>query len=163
MNIISIVSLFLISFIFYSCEPRVKDNIENGNDMTEVQKRLTELAIRDAKNRNIKLDFSNESIEEVENILSAVHDEYNKTKSDKNLNDIALEYSAYIITVIEKNFEKGKLVRNDPVFGEDSYTFYWRGGAYYIYGWCLKRIIEGEEDNIWLKYKLSILQNTNNK
>jgi len=163
MNIFSIVSLFLIAFIFNSCEPKVKDNIENENGMTKVQKRLTELAINDAKKHNIKLDFSNESIKEVENILSAVHDEYNKTKNEKNLNDIALKYSAYIITVIEKNFEKGKWERNDPVFGEDSYTFYWRGGAYYIYSWCLKRIIEGEQDNIWIKYKLSILQNNNTK
>lgn len=40
-----------------------------------------------------------------------------------------------------------------PVGGEKSYPMHWRGGASFVCAWCYRRITNGDEDNMWLKYE----------
>lgn len=70
---------------------------------------MTNLAIDIGKAFNIHLDYSNRSIEKVEKILAQIHNEYVTNKNDEGLNGVALGFAFYIISVIENNFEKGKV------------------------------------------------------
>lgn len=126
-------------------------------EMDEMQKKFTSMAVKFAKDDGFNLDFSHESIKDVETILSRAHKEYKKSKTDEGKIGNALGYAAYIITTIEKNTEKGRWDKDHPHFGEDTFPFYWRNQTMFIFHWCLKRINEGEEDDVWFKYQGAVL------
>jgi integrase len=46
------------------------------------------------------------------------------------------------------------LKRDDPVGGEKSYPIVWGGGHSYPMAWCYHRIVNGPEDNVWIKYRV---------
>lgn len=126
--------------------------------IADLQMELTELALRVAREGfNKKLDFSHESIKEVESILSSFHRDYERTKSEDGLNGIALEFGAYIATTIQRNSGEGVLERAHPEFGEAAFPFHYAGGTIFPYMWCLKRIFDGAGDNVWSKYQVLVL------
>ena len=129
-------------------------------DLNELQVKMSNLAIEIAEIFNVHLDYSNRSIKKVEIVLSKIHNEFIKSKNSEGLNGVAIEFAFYIITVIEKNFEKGKAERNTEDFGENSFPFYWRDKTLFPYSWCQKRIFNGAEDNVWVKYKTLVLKNS---
>ena len=127
--------------------------------IADLQMELTELALRVAKESfKKKLDFSHDSIKEVESILAEFHREYEKTKSEDGLNGIALEFGAYIATTIQQNMHDGILERDHPEFGEAAFPFHYSGGTIFPYMWCVKRIFDGAGDNVWSKYKVLVLE-----
>jgi hypothetical protein len=140
---------------------RVLDFFMNKNkNLNDLQNELCDLAIQISNYYKIKLDFSNNSIKNVEKILSIIHKDYKKTKNDEGLNGIALEFGIYIIKVIEKNFEKGKLERDHKDFGENTFPYYLKDSVIFPYGWCQKRIFDGTGDNVWIKYQTLVLNKT---
>ena len=91
-----------------------------------------------------------------------MHYEYKKTKDEKGLNGIALEFAAYIVEVIRRNSdEKGMWYRDHAIFGEKSFPFNWKGEALFPYSWCKKRIFDGEADDVYFKYKSIVLPKMN--
>lgn len=127
--------------------------------IADLQMELTTLALRVAREGfGKKLDFSHESIKEVESILSAFHREYEKTKSEDGLNGIALEFGAYIAATIQRNSGEGVLERDHPEFGEAAFPFHYSGGTIFPYMWCVKRIFDGDGDNVWFKYQVLVLE-----
>lgn len=127
--------------------------------IADLQMELTALALRVAREGfSKKLDFSHESIKEVESILSEFHREYEKTKSEDGLNGIALEFGAYIATTIQRNSGEGVLERDHPEFGEAAFPFHYSGGTIFPYMWCVKRIFDGAGDNVWSKYQVLVLE-----
>jgi hypothetical protein len=123
----------------------------------ELQKKLCGLAEKIAGGFDAHLDYSVESIREVERILGRLHEDYKRTHSEDGVRGIALEFAAYIITVIERHFEAGDWQRDDPSFGPDSFPFHWRGSTIYPYGWCMKRILDGPGDDVWFKFRAIVL------
>ncbi len=133
------------------------------DDLNELQAKMSKFAVDIADEFNIRLDYSTRSIKKVEVILSQIHAEFVKSNNDEGLNGIALEFAFYIITVIEKNFEKGKIERDHKDFGKNTFPFYWRSKTLFPYSWCLKRIYDGEGDNVWVKYKTLVLDEKEKK
>jgi len=123
----------------------------------EIKEQMIQNALDIAKQFRCKLDFSHKSIKYLERILSKVHNDYINTGNIDGLHGIALAFAAYIITVIERNTCPGVWRRNHPDFGEDSFPFEWQGSTLFPYGWCLKRIFDGKQDDIWIKYKAIVL------
>jgi hypothetical protein len=124
----------------------------------DLQLELTQLALQIARDSfGKKLDFSHDSIKVVESILSEFHLEYEKSKNEEGLNGIALEFGAYIATVIQRNLGEGVLERDDPQFGQATFPFRYSGGTIFPYGWCMKRIFDGEGDDVWAKYNVCVL------
>ncbi len=70
---------------------------------------------------NIHLDYSVESIKQVEHILGKIHDEYKSTKSEEGLQGIAFEFAACIVKVIEQNFGNAKWERDHSSIGEHTF------------------------------------------
>ena len=120
----------------------------------ELQNRLVKIALQIAGDFHIKLDYSHNSIKQVEKILGKVHIEYAKTKNEDGLNGIAVGLAAYIVATIVKNTKEGRWYIDHVNFGEKSFPFYWREAILFPCGWCQKRIFDGEGDNIWSKYNI---------
>lgn len=132
---------------------------ETSRELRELQQKLTELALTVASAFKIKLDFSLDSIKKVENILSLIHNDYKKTKDEDGKKGIALEFAAYIVSVIEKNGMAGYWERDSEEMGTDSFPYYLSDGkVIFPYGWCLKRILVGPEDNVWSKFEALVLK-----
>lgn len=127
--------------------------------IADLQMQLTNLALQVAQESFGKtLDFSHDSIKVVESMLAEFHREYVKSKSEEGLNGIALEFGAYIATTIQRNTGAGVLERDHPEFGEATFPFHYSGGTIFPYMWCVKRIFDGEGDNVWSKYHVLVLE-----
>ena len=112
----------------------------------------TEAVDMASKNNGVKLDYTPESIQKVEEVLGKIHDEYERTKPSEGVQGVAMAYGAYIGEVIKRIEPGAKWERSDSVGGENSYPLHWRGGTSYVCAWCYRRITNGEEDNVWHKY-----------
>lgn len=135
--------------------------IEN---IDELKITLNDLALQVGSNLKLKLNYSVESIKEIEKGLSEISNVYQKSKSEEGIKGVALEFAAYIITVIEKNIIVGTWARDSKEMGEDTFP-YDLGNENYIfpYAWCLKRIYAGKEEDVWLKFKTLVLEKYDSK
>ncbi len=107
----------------------------------------------------LNLDFTDNSIKDVEKILAEIHNEYIMTKNDEGLNGVAIQFGFYIMETIERNHGKAWFERNHKDFGENSFPFYWNEMTLFPIGWCQKRIFEGPDDNVWAKYEIAVIEN----
>jgi hypothetical protein len=116
---------------------------------------LANEAVKDAQEQNhVELNYSVASIEKVEKVLGSLHDQYVKNPSSIAVNGIASAYGAYIGEVIRRTEPGARWERDDPVGGEKSYPIIWGGGNSYPMAWCYRRIVNGPEDNVWVKYRV---------
>lgn len=126
--------------------------------INELKKELIDLSIKVGAHYGVKLDFSIDSVKQVEDILCHISDEYNKTKQTEGVDGLALELAAYIIAVIEKNIKVGIWQRDSIEFGKDIFPYDLGGGnIIYPYQWCKKRIYDGEAENVWTKFEALVL------
>jgi hypothetical protein len=100
----------------------------------------------------ITLDYSIDSIKKVDTILGRVHDLYVKNPSAVEVRGISLEYGAYVGEVIRRNEPGTYWTKDSQVAGEKSYPLHWNSTESYPLAWCSRRIINGDEDLIWIKY-----------
>jgi hypothetical protein len=125
--------------------------------ISDLQLELTQMALTIADRFGARLDFSDESIQHVERILAELHNEYQKTKDEYGLKGVAIEFGAYIASTIQLRTGEGRLERDHPDFGEATFPFYFRKSTLFPYAWCMKRIVDGESDDIWMKYRALVL------
>jgi len=111
-------------------------------------------AVKDAKESSqITLDYTPDSIRNVENILGHIHEQYVKNPSSVSANGLGSAYGAYIGEVIRRSEADARWERDDTVGGEKSYPIIWGGGHSCPMAWCYHRIVNGPGDNIWIKYR----------
>jgi hypothetical protein len=128
-----------------------------AKSLKELKRELSALALEIAAECGVELDRSPESVKHVERILGEVHKEYQETGEDEGLDGVALEFAAYIIEVIEKNYTPGVWKRNHKDFGPDSFPYGWEGSVIFPYGWCQKRIYDGPGDDVWAKFQALVI------
>jgi hypothetical protein len=127
-------------------------------ELSKLQKELTDLALQIAASQNIKLDFSLDSVKNVEKILGIIHNDYKKTKNEEGVRGIALEFAAYMISVIEKNLSVGFWERDSVDMGKDAFPYHLEGGRIiFPFSWCLKRIVDGPGDDVSAKFQAILL------
>ena len=107
-----------------------------------------------AKYNHVTLDYSVESLKQVDQILGQVHESYLKNPSAISVRGLSAEYGAYVVEVIRRNNASAYWTRNSKAAGEKSYPLHWNLGESYPLAWCSRRITEGDEDSIWLKYSV---------
>jgi hypothetical protein len=105
-----------------------------------------------ASKNGVKLDYSTQSIEQVEIVLGKMHEEYVNTKAARGADGLAMAFGAYIGEAIRRSDPDARWERDDPVGGEKSYPLRWRAGSSFVCAWCYRRITNGEEDNVWHKF-----------
>ncbi|HTT24470.1 MAG TPA: hypothetical protein VMG82_36465 [Candidatus Sulfotelmatobacter sp.] len=108
---------------------------------------------------HIQLDYSVESLKQVDEILGRVHNTYVKNPSSIHMRGVAAEYGSYVGEVIRRNQPNVYWTRDSKVMGEKSYALHWKAGESYPFTWCAERITNGEQDSIWIKY--SVLNDPN--
>ena len=127
--------------------------------MSELKERLTTNALKIARDGfGVRLDFSNASIDKVESILGQIHGEYQRTQNDEGLRGVAVSFAAYVISVIEKISTPGVWKRDHETIGPETFPYEWNGTTIFPYGWCLKRVLDGEPDNVAVKYRALVLE-----
>lgn len=132
--------------------------------MQKLKEQMSALAERIANEGfKTKLDYSIDSIKQVDTILDAIHQDYKKTGSKTGLEGIALEFGAYIVKVTEQHFGPAEWDRDDESFGQDTFPLRWRGTTIFPVGWCLKRILNGPADDVWLKFQTLVLNHVSNQ
>jgi hypothetical protein len=129
-----------------------KPDIELSKD------KLSAIAENIAAEFNISLDYSLESIRKVEFVLGKVNEYYKKLPSKEGMVGVALGFGAYIVKVIERHFGPVKWRRDDPISGlKETFPLAWQGDQIYPVGWCLKRILNGPEDDVWCKFRAIVM------
>lgn len=98
-----------------------------------------------------------DSVQQVEKILGAFHDEYRKTRSDEGLNGVPLEFAADIVTIIQQHFGPAQWERDDPAFGADVFPLHGRDSTINPYAWCQKRIFDGPANDVRSKFRTLVL------
>jgi len=114
-------------------------------------------AVKDAGGKErIDLDYGVNSIKEVEEILGRLHEQYAKDPSSISAKGLGSAYGAYIGEVIRRSDATAQWEQDDHVGGEKSYPIIWGPGAGHSYpmAWCYQRIVNGPEDNVWVKYQV---------
>ncbi len=135
--------------------------MSDPDDLDALKEELAVLAERVARDAfRVELDYSVESVQRVEELLGLLHTEYQRTKNDDGLNGLALEFAAYLIKVIERNFARGTWARDHPDFGPDSFPYEWQGSELFPYAWCRKRIFDGPGDDVWAKFQALVISKT---
>lgn len=125
----------------------------DGNTTDGMIRNLASEAVDIAdKSYGIKLDYSTESVQQVEVVLGKLHDELQQRKSEEGVRGLAMAFGAYIGESIRKKYPEAKWDRDHPVAGEKSYPLHWLDGDSFPVGWCFKRITNGPEDNVWDKF-----------
>jgi hypothetical protein len=146
--------LLVLAVLLFLLWQRSRNGVERTFKSTdEFIQWLASEAEKDAEQENhVRLDYSVESIKSVERILGQLHDQYSKNPSSVSVKGIGSAYGAYVGEVIRRSEPGARWERDDAVGGEKSYPLIWGAGHSYPLAWCQKRIINGDEDNVWIKY-----------
>jgi hypothetical protein len=108
------------------------------------------------EHHGVTLDYSPASVEQVEAILGKLHDEYKRRGTTEGQRGLALAFGVYIGEVIRKQTGEGFWKQDHPVAGEGSMPLHWKGHDSFPVAWCLKRLANGEADNVWHKYQMIV-------
>ena len=127
------------------------------DDMPALRAKMCSLAEQVAAAFDVELDYSERSIQDVDHILGQLHEEYRRTKSEDGLQGIALEFGAYLVSVLER--QRGPVLwkRDHADYGTDTFPVEWRGATLFPVGWCLKRILDGPSDDLLSKWQSLVL------
>lgn len=119
------------------------------------------LAVRFAREaHSIELDFSTESIQAVEEILGKIHEEHStRLLTDVQLEEHVIRWASYIGEVA-KRIRPGRWQR-DSTLGKDTFPLEFDSkNAILPIAWVHKRITNGEEDNVWSKFRVSLMRDS---
>lgn len=151
-----IIIVFLLLAAILLVWQRTKSNVNSPRSFQSTDEYIqfmADEAVKDAeKESQIRLDYSIESIKKVDIVLGRLHDQYVKNKTSLRFDALANAYGAYIGEVIRRSEPSIHWDRDDGVAGPQSYPLHWGNGDVFPLAWCHRRITEGDEDNLWMKY-----------
>lgn len=131
-----------------------KKKPSGGGDLNAEMAALAEEAVKFANKKGVNLDYSKDSVQRVEQILADLHQSRSKGQlPDSDLDMHAHRFGAYIGEVLRR-MHGGHWARDSDVGGPDSFPIHWNGGQTFPIAWCGKRIINGDEDNVWFKFQV---------
>jgi hypothetical protein len=105
----------------------------------------------------VTLDFGPESVDAVEQLLGKLHARRAAGElTDAQLHREAMTWGAYVGEVIRR-LKGGHWEKNHHVAGPDTYPINYAGHQSFPVGWCGKRILNGDEDNVWHKFQILTL------
>ena len=123
-------------------------------DPDEFMPEMADRAVRYAAERGKALDYTPDSVKAVEALLGELHEARVKQQlGDRDVNVQALHFGAYVGEVIRRRYG-GSWATDHPAAGPKSFPIHWNGGESFPIGWCGKRILNGDEDNVWVKFRV---------
>ena len=130
-------------------QPAAPANFKNTDEM------MVYLAGEAAKwvkaDRDIELDYSVESIKVVEEELSRIAKEINRENPQQGTFGTAMGYGAYVGETFRRR-DGGSWTTDHPTGGERSFPLTLKSNTViFPVAWCWKRLVNGEEDNVYHK------------
>lgn len=123
--------------------------LKPGADANAVMREIAEHAVDWARGHNVALDYSPGSVERLEELLGKMGQ-----VDERRAEYEAIRCGAYIGEVIRRAVG-GEWALDHEVAGPMSFPFTWGGdNTSFPVGWCWKRMVNGEEDNVWHKYQV---------
>jgi len=113
-------------------------------------------AVKRAKREHsVDLDFSPDSIERLEEMLGRIHDEHLKSPlTEKELSLQSIRWGAYVGEVV-KRVQPGKWRRDSEKMGRGTMPVVFdSANEAFPCSWVYKRIADGPEDNVFLKFRV---------
>jgi hypothetical protein len=157
-SFIAIVLIFLVGAISYRYYLRSKVRTTQvpapPTDPNQFMPDIAAHAVQVAQEQGKTLDYSPKSVKIVESILGELHEAHVKgSLSDDQVKVMALRYGAYIGEVLRRTYG-GTWATDHSVAGPRSYPIRWKKHESFPVGWCGKRILNGDEDNVWFKFQV---------
>lgn len=152
MKAIAIIAVSVLLGVLFASLWRRTEQPREFKSSDEFVQWLANEAVKDAyANHQNKLDYSPDSVKKVEEILGKLHDIYVQNPSSISERGLSAAYGAYIGEVIRRT-EPGVRWERDDATGEKVYPLIWGTGHSYPMAWCHRRIVDGDGDNVWVKY-----------
>ncbi|MBX9623922.1 MAG: hypothetical protein K2X82_08905 [Gemmataceae bacterium] len=123
-------------------------------DVNEGMAQLADKAVRRAADEYAAdLDYSPESVERVEAVLGRLHARHaaGDLPAEQAGREAAV-WGAYVGEVIRR-LKGGHWEADHAAAGPGSVAICYDGGQSFPVGWCYKRIVNGDEDNVWHKFR----------
>jgi hypothetical protein len=118
---------------------------------------LAQDAVKWAAEKKVTLDYTPESVERVEGLLAELHEKRAAGHlPDDQVTRAAVRYGAYVGEVLRR-MHNGSWAIDHEVVGPGTFPIRWGEHESFPIGWCGKRIINGEEDNVWVKFRVLLL------
>lgn len=161
----TILTILLIAIAFAAvlylrikaARPRQLTNRDVADEMSLRAAQAVEAAAREY---GLDFDFSGDSVERVEEILDRIHQRHlAKPLDDRDLTRESLCWGAYVGEVIRR-IKPAHWELDSEHSGPGSLPIVYDGGdgQSFPVRWCAKRIKNGDEDNVWHKFQLFVLQ-----
>lgn len=154
MKLVTVIVLVSLVCLFLYLSRKTRSKPKEFKTTDEFVQWLAQEAVRDAAGEShVTLDYSPESIKSVDQILGKLHEQYEKALSTVAVRGLAAAYGAYIGEVIRRSEPSVHWARDDQL-GEKIYPLIWNTGSVYPMAWCQKQIENGQEDSVWMKYRV---------
>ena len=138
--------------------PQQQATFSDREVAAELRGRARQALLTAAQDYHTALDFSPESVERVEEILGKIHERHLQSPlSNSELVKESLKWGAYIGEVI-KTVRPCQWAIDSTGGGAGSFPIvYADKSESFPIGWCHKRITIGEEDNVWHKFLILVV------
>lgn len=154
------IAIFVFSaFLFAKSRSTPKNETLSNADVIDEMKVRAASAVVDARDKfSTELDYSSGSIEDVERILDKIHRQHLQNPiDDSELTRLKLKWGGYVGEVI-KRVRKCEWQLDSKIGDPGSLpVVYEKSGESFPVIWCLKRIVNGAEDNVWDKFNLLVV------
>jgi hypothetical protein len=152
--LVVVLAVVVIGYRAYTRRPQSTAPTTIPTDPNEFMPEMADRAVQYATEHGKALDYTPDSVKSVEAMLGELHESRARQQlSDRDLNVQALHFGAYIGEVIRRK-HGGSWSTDHPVAGPKTFPIHWNGGESFPIGWCGKRILNGDEDNVWFKFKV---------
>jgi hypothetical protein len=150
-----LVSLALVAFFFASgCQQSAKN--KPSDDIDAFMASLSAQAVERAKSGyGVTLDYSADSVKEVEKLLAAKYDlAHGHPMTEEELSDAAHLWGAYVGEVI-KRLHPAHWERDSSAGGKGALPIVFNdtGEQSFPCAWVYHRLKNGDEDNVWTKFQ----------
>lgn len=157
------VILIILVYWFFNKRPKAQRKESDSQEIPpeEIEtgmKKMAAQTVEFAKTHfNITLDYSEESINEMETMYEQMYKDIKKLRMPKKeIADLALIQGAYIGEVIRKH-HGGHWEKDHKALGQNSWPIIFdEDNATCPVGWVFKRLTNGKEDDVSYKYRVLI-------
>jgi hypothetical protein len=113
---------------------------------------------------HMNLDFAPDSVQQVEELSGLMHEEYNRRKTEgekpaelaEDVRAKAVIWGSYVGEVARRL--RGGRWQRDSALGENTFSLEAEDTTIFPFTWVHNRITNGEEDNVWHKFQVSMMR-----
>jgi hypothetical protein len=127
---------------------------ETHDSVSEMAAAYAHKAIRSARELNAELDFSENSLMELETILDGLAQRDSSRRSSDELTEICKIWGSYLGEVVRRRFGGEWSIETYPGKQFATLTLTIAGNKLFPSMKVHRRLTEGEKDNVWSFYKM---------